>query len=203
MFGDTVINPKGWKQVTLKEVSVGKLSYGSGASAVEYDGNYRYVRITDITTTGNLNSDIKSPSEFDEKYLLNDGDILFARSGATVGKTFQYKQSYGKCLYAGYLIRLIPNRELVIPEYVFNYTKTSYYTKFIESNMKVVAQPNINAQQYGDLVICIPPLELQNEFAQFVQQVDKLKFEMEQVFKRLKDNFCFLESISRETILTV
>lgn len=189
MFGDPITNPKGWKQTALKEVAIGKLTYGSGASAVDYDGECRYVRITDITSTGDLNNDIKSPSEVDEKYLLNDGDILFARSGATVGKTLQYKEAHGKCLYAGYLIRLVPNREIVIPEYVFNYTKTDYYTKFIESNMKVVAQPNINAQQYGDLVICIPPIELQNEFAQFVQQVDKLKFKMEQSLVELENNF--------------
>ena len=176
MFGDPVINPKGWTQSTLRQIAKEKLSYGSGASAVEYDGKCRYVRITDITNQGDLSNDIKSPNEYDKKYILNDGDILFARSGATVGKTLLYKKIYGECIYAGYLIRLVPNKELVIPEYVFHYTKTDYYSNFIASNMKVVAQPNINAQQYGDLEIGLPPLELQNQFATFVQQTDKLKF---------------------------
>lgn len=88
MFGDPAKNDKGWKQTTLKEVAKGKLSYGSGASAVEYDGETRYIRITDITDNGELSEDRKSPSVVDEKYLLHDGDILFARSGATVGKHF-------------------------------------------------------------------------------------------------------------------
>ena len=179
LFGDPVENPYGWKQTTLKEIGIGKLSYGSGASACEYDGNIRYVRITDIDNSGNLNDDVVSPNLVDEKYILNDGDILFARSGATVGKSYRYRESDGKCLYAGYLIRLVPNTELVLPDYVFYYTKTSYYERFIESNMKVVAQPNINAQQYGDLTICIPPMELQKDFLDFVEQTDKSKYQCE------------------------
>ncbi len=176
MFGDPVENPYGWEQTTLKNVAIGKLSYGSGASACEYDGNIRYVRITDIDSSGRLNDDVVSPSVIEEKYILNDGDILFARSGATVGKSYRYRECDGKCLYAGYLIRLVPNTELVLPDYVFYYTKTSYYERFIASNMKVVAQPNINAQQYGDLTICIPPMKLQKVFLSFIEQTDKSKF---------------------------
>ena len=177
MFGDPVINPFGWEQVTLKEVAVGKLSYGSGASATEYDGKCRYIRITDITDSGELNNDVKSPDKYDEKYLLQEGDILFARSGATVGKTFRYsEEKHGKGLYAGYLIRLIPNKEKVIPDYVFYYTKTEYYASFVKKAQRAVAQPNINAQEYGDLTICVPPISLQKEFMEFVEQVTKLKF---------------------------
>ena len=124
---------------------------------------------------GELNDDIKSPNQVDEKYLLNEGDILFARSGATVGKTCCYKAKMGKAIYAGYLIRLIPNRKLVSPQYVYYYTKTGYYNMFIKNSQKVVAQPNINAQEYGDLVICVPPIELQNKFAEFVEKVEKTK----------------------------
>ena len=186
MFGDPVENPYSWEQTTLKNISIGKLSYGSGASACEYDGKTRYIRITDIDSCGRLNEDVVSPSIIEEKYILNDGDILFARSGATVGKSYRYRKSDGKCLYAGYLIRLIPNAELVLPDYVFYYTKTSYYERFIASNIKVVAQPNINAQQYGDLTICIPPMELQKEFIAFVEQVDKSKFEIKQSLEKLE-----------------
>ena len=177
MFGDPVLNPFGWEQTSLKEVAVGKLSYGSGASAAEYDGECRYVRITDITDNGELNDDIKSPDKYDEKYLLHDGDVLFARSGATVGKTFRYsEEKHGKSIYAGYLIRLIPNKEKVLADYVFYYTKTEYYVSFVKKAQRAVAQPNINAQEYGDLIICVPPIHLQKEFMAFVNQVDKLKF---------------------------
>ncbi len=186
LFGDPVENPYGWEQTTLKNIAIGKLSYGSGASACEYDEKIRYVRITDIDSSGRLNDDLVSPSVIDEKYILNDGDILFARSGATVGKSYRYRESDGKCLYAGYLIRLVPNTELVLPDYVFYYTKTSYYERFVESNMKVVAQPNINAQQYGDLTICIPPMELQKDFLTFVKQTDKSKLAVQKSLDKLE-----------------
>ncbi|MEJ9371045.1 restriction endonuclease subunit S, partial [Schinkia azotoformans] len=176
MFGDPLENPFGWEQVTLKDISKGKLSYGSGASATTYDGKTRYVRITDITDSGELNDDIKSPSIYEAIHALNEGDILFARSGATVGKTYCHNEKYGKCIYAGYLIRLIPDKEKVLPEYVFHYTKTDYYNNFVAINKRTVAQPNINAKQYGDLVICVPPLEIQNRFVELIHQTDKSKF---------------------------
>lgn len=180
MFGDPVTNEKGWNIKPLKNIAVGKLSYGSGASAIPFDGNIRYLRITDVNENGQLNNDVVSPSKYDNKYVLHDGDILFARSGATVGKTFRYSDTYGKCLYAGYLIRLIPDRTLVLPDYIFSFTKSQYYRRFIEKNMKVVAQPNINAQQYGDLDICVPPLSLQTRFAGFVAEIEAQKAQIQQ-----------------------
>ena len=148
MFGDPILNPMGWEQVTLKDVSIGKLQYGSGASATEYDGKVRYVRITDITDAGDLNDDRKSPDCFDEKYLLHHGNILFARSGATVGKTFCYDENkHEKAIFAGYLIRMIPDETKVLPVYVFYFTKTEYYGGFVANVQKAVAQPNINAQE--------------------------------------------------------
>lgn len=179
MFGDPVENPYNWEKTTLKDVATEQLSYGSGASAIDYDGKYRYIRITDIKKDGSLGDDIKSASEIDEKYILNDGDILFARSGASVGKTFYYSNKFGSCIYAGYLIRFIPNKNKVLPEYIFNYTKTEYYLSFINNAQRIVAQPNINAQQYGNLIISIPPIDLQNKFATFVQHVDELKSEVQ------------------------
>lgn len=175
MFGDPITNEYRWNVETLKDICIGKLSYGSGAAAVEYDGQTRYVRITDITDTGELTDDIKSPNVIDEKYLLNEGDILFARSGATVGKTIRYQSKYGRCIYAGFLIRLIPNLDKVIPEYVFGFTKSAYYEEFVKKTQRAVGQPNINAQEYGDLKICVPPLDIQRQFAAFVEQSDKSK----------------------------
>lgn len=167
-------------------VCIGNLTYGSGASACEYDGNIRYIRITDIKEDGTLNEEMVSPNVVDDKYFLNSGDILFARSGATVGKTYCHNELNGRCIYAGYLIRLVPDTAKVLPEYVFNYTKTGYYKDFISSNVKVVAQPNINAQQYGDLAICLPPIKLQKEFACFVKQIDKSKLNVQKSLDKLE-----------------
>ena len=187
MFGDPESNVKGLKITTLKDICVGKLAYGSGAAATDYDGNTRYIRITDITDTGDLNDDIKSPTTIDEKYLLKDGDILFARSGNTVGKTFRYKAEYGRSIYAGFLIRLVPNTTKVLPDYVFGFTKSVFYEDFVKKTQRAVGQPNINAQEYGDLQICLPSLEEQQQFAEFLKQSDKSKFELTQAISRIDD----------------
>ena len=186
MFGDPVLNEMGWDKCRLKDISEEKLAYGSGASAIEFSG-LRYIRITDIDTCGNLKPEKKSPSQFDEKYLLNTGDILFARSGATVGKTFLYsKKKHGPALYAGYLIRLIPNHSLVNPIFVYHFTKTKYYNDFIAKVQNAVAQPNINAKQYSELDFILPPLSLQDEFADFVAQVDKSQLAIQKSLEELE-----------------
>ena len=185
MFGDPILNEKGLKVVTLKDICVGKLAYGSGAAATDYDGTTRYIRITDITDTGELNNDVKSPNTIDEKYLLNDGDILFARSGNTVGKTFRYKAEHGRGIYAGFLIRLIPDTTKVLPDYVFGFTKSAFYEDFVKKTQRAVGQPNINAQEYGDLQICLPPLEEQKRFSEFMAQSDKSKFELQQAIEKV------------------
>ncbi len=186
MFGDPVENEKGWEVKKLGEIAADKLSYGSGASAIYYNGETRYVRITDITDNGELDNNMVSPSTIDEKYLLNDGDILFARSGATVGKTFLYTSKYGRCIYAGYLIRYIPDKDKVIPNYVFGLTKTQYYKSFIANNQKAVAQPNINAKQYGDLKIPLPPLPLQQTFAKRIEMIERQKGAITSAIKDLE-----------------
>ena len=150
------------KRYKLKELYLSKLEYGSGAAACEYDGKTRYVRITDIDNEGNLGTDVVSPNSVDDKYLLNDGDVLFARTGATVGKTYLYRSSAGRCIYAGFLIRVVPNQEIIRPDYLYYFTKSPQYKGFIQSSMKVVAQPNINAKQYGDLEFNVPSLEEQD-----------------------------------------
>ena len=186
MFGDPVENEKGWEVKKLGEIALEKMSYGSGASAVPYNQKIRYIRITDIDELGCLKKDIVSPNICEDKYLLSDGDILFARSGATVGKTFLFKSTYGSCIYAGYLIRLRPNTQIVIPEYIYHYTKTHYYRSFIESNQRVVAQPNINAQQYSSLKLPLPPLPLQQQFAARIEAIERQKQQVSETIKDLE-----------------
>ena len=179
MFGDPVENEKGWEVKKLKEIATEKLSYGSGASAVPFNTSVRYIRITDINEYGELKDEKVSPNIFEEKYLLAEGDILFARSGATVGKTYLHKRNKIPCIYAGYLIRLRPNEKLVLPNYVYYYTKSNYYKSFICANQRVVAQPNINAKQYGDLELPLPPLPLQHLFAHRIEQIEHQKSEVQ------------------------
>ena len=189
MFGDP--SESKYPVAKLSSLAIGKLSYGSGASAIDFDGQIRYVRITDIQEDGRLSPDAMSPSQFDAKYLLNDGDILLARSGATVGKTYLYDSNDGNAVYAGYLIRFIPNREIVLPEYIYHFTRSHYYKAFIASNAQAVAQPNINAQQYGNLNVCVPPISEQKAFA---EKIHFLESKRDMIWSSIKDTQILLYS---------
>ena len=183
---------KNFELKTLNDVSTIKGEYGSGASAGEFiEGQPRYVRITDIQEDGRLNNQsIASPKNEEniDKYVLKYGDVLFARTGATVGKTYKYNENDGYCIYAGYCIRFRLDLNICNPDYIYIYTKTDNYKKWVENKQRVVAQPNINAKEYGnDLKIPIPPIELQNKFADFVKQIDKQKFEIENSLKEMQE----------------
>ena len=188
---------KNFEFKTLNEVSTIRGEYGSGASAGEYiEGQPRYIRITDIQEDGRLDKNsLASPKNETNinKYILKYGDLLFARTGATVGKTYKYDENDGYCIYAGYCIRFRMNLEICNPDYIFIYTKTDNYKKWVENKQRIVAQPNINAKEYGnDLKIPIPPIEIQNQFAEFVKQINKQKFMIEKSLKEMEE---FKESL--------
>jgi type I restriction enzyme, S subunit len=193
MFGDPKLNKKNWKKQKLNDVCLRKGEYGSGSSAIPYDsGKPRYIRITDIRDDGSLNDDIVAPSNPDdyEKYRLNEGDILFARSGATVGKTYLHSEKNGYCIFAGYLIRFVPDTSKINPKFLFHFTRTQYYKQWVKSKQNTVAQPNINAKQYGEeLFIICPPLELQNRFAKIVEEIEAEKELLQKSMVELQNNF--------------
>lgn len=193
MFGDPKLNKKKWKKQKLNDVCLRKGEYGSGSSAISYDSDKpRYIRITDIRDDGSLNDDIVAPSNPDdyEKYRLNEGDILFARSGATVGKTYLHSEKNGYCIFAGYLIRFVPDTSKINPKFLFHFTRTQYYKQWVMSKQNIVAQPNINAKQYGEeLFIICPPLELQNRFAKIVEEIEAEKELLQKSMVELQNNF--------------
>ncbi len=174
MIGDPISNPMGWPTKTLGEVTIGKPQYGANASAIEWsEGKPRYVRITDITEDGSLSKNGVMSLDIDEwePYRLVPGDLLFARSGNTVGKTYLYRDEDGLCAYAGYLIRFKPNRDLVDPLYLFALTHTDYYRTWVEARKRVAGQPNINGQEYANLRIPYPSFPLQQQFARILEDV--------------------------------
>lgn len=141
-----------------------KPAYGASVSAVEgnRDTDYRYIRITDISDDGFLNDSWMTAEEIDNQYILNDGDFLFARTGATAGKTFLYKESVGKAIYAGYLIRFRTKDELR-PAYLDIYTRTHYYLEWVENYKKVNERPSLNANIFSDVLIPVPPTDIQDK----------------------------------------
>jgi type I restriction enzyme, S subunit len=179
-----------FEEIELGDKKICEISgeYGSGAGARNYDGRIRYIRITDIDENGNLKKELVSPSIIEEKYFLKQGDLLFARSGATVGKTYLHSSDKINYQYAGYLIRYRFN-EKIIPTYVYYFTKTPLYWGWINSRQKTVAQPNINAKQYSSLKIPLPPLPLQQKFADIVEKVEKIKEKQRQSRADLDEMF--------------
>ena len=178
---------KGYPIRTINEVSLGKGEYGAQSASTEYDPKRpRYVRITDINDDGTLNDDVVvsiNPDD-DKQYRLEYGDFMFARMGATVGKTYAFIS--GNQIFAGYLIRYKLNQKLINPRYLFWYTKLDEYWNWVKLNQSGAAQPGINAQKYGALQIPVPPIELQEQFAAFVEQTDKSKLAIQQSLEKLE-----------------
>lgn len=191
MFGDPITNEKGWKQVSLVDICKNTGVYGAGSSSMPKQlYRPRYVRITDILDSGDLNDDfvVSSNVEDDETYRLNVGDILFARSGATVGKTYLYRGNEAQ-IYAGYLIKFSLNILYVNPIFIFYITKNRSYKLWISKQIIGVAQPNINAQKYGKLPIILPPLPLQQQFASKIESIEKQKELIKQSLSEVQQLF--------------
>ena len=158
-----------------------------GASVAAKEGNpqtdYRYIRITDIDDYGDLNNDWKTAEMIENKYILKDGDVLFARSGATAGKTFLYRAEVGKAIYAGYLIKFTPREEMILPRYLIAFTHSATYLEWAKNIRGGTAQPNINAQQYSNLLIPVPTLDEQKkivaEVVKYEAEIAKAKAVMD------------------------
>jgi type I restriction enzyme S subunit len=164
--------PDGWKWVRLSEVCE-ICQYGYTAIASER-GNFPYIRITDIDDLGNFKQkDVKFINCDDDtyrKYALKNGDILFARSGS-IGRTFLYQGIPENAIFASYLIRFRINKDIADPMYVFHFTHSPEYYKFIEEIKHTVSQPNINAEEYKSLTIPLPPITEQRRIATKLQEL--------------------------------
>lgn len=167
-----------WPLVCLKRVSKYGPQYGANARAVSETGTKpRYIRITDITSDGRLRSDEIAEADLEDysSYLLQDGDLLFARSGNTVGKTYRYSKSHGLCVFAGYLIRFQINTEIAEPNYVFYFTRSQPYANWVIRKRRVAGQPNINGTEYSSLLLPLPPLSEQRRIVEILDVADALR----------------------------
>lgn len=125
-----------------------------------------------------------SPRKVEEKYMLLRDDLLFARTGNTVGKTYLHRS--GRMIFAGYLIRYRLNNKLMLPQFAFAYTHTNQYYDWVEKIKKVGAQPNISAAQYDSMPIPVPSMAKQIEFVSIAKQADKSKSYVRIAFKNLE-----------------
>ena len=155
------------RKIPLKELCIddewGK--YGIPASAEEYDNDKtRYLRITDISEDGELlNNDKKSVSAPDiDKYLLKEGDIVFARTGNSTGKSYYHEDKNGKLAFAGFLIKYSLDKAKVNPKYVKFFTITNEYKNWVKNLSVGSTRGNINAQTFGDCPISVPERKQQD-----------------------------------------
>ncbi len=167
----------------LGKVVHGKPQYGANAPACEFkDNGLRYIRITDINSNGLLKQEdkvgVSLSNDEAEKYLLTPGDVLFARTGNTVGKVYLHSEQNERCVYAGYLVRFKPDTKMILPDYLFLFTRSNYYKKWIDNTVRVGAQPNINGQEYSTLLILLPSIDLQKQLIDKSKKIESVKGEV-------------------------
>jgi restriction endonuclease S subunit len=176
-------------------IKLGKLlkinpQYGANERGVKRftETEPRYIRITDIENDGMLKEGLgKSAEVIEEQYFLNNKDVLIARSGNTVGKAYLHKkEKYNyECFFAGYMIRFILKKDLIIPEYFFIFTQSSFYHEWVSAIKRTAGQPNINAEEYKSLLIPLPPKEIQKKIVSLYDKAYNTKQQKETQAKEL------------------
>ena len=185
--------PDNWVWTTVSDISKSIL-YGVSESA-KSTGKYKLLRITDIQNN-QVDWDTVPFTNFDankaSSYILCNGDILFARTGATVGKSYLIKNLTQKTIYASYLIR-VQTFNLVIPEYVKLFFESDYYWAQIELNSVGIGQPNVNGTILGSLNIPLPPLSEQKRIVieierwlSLINVIEKNKVDLQTAIKQAK-----------------
>ncbi|MET1998671.1 restriction endonuclease subunit S [Enterococcus faecalis] len=164
-----------WEQCKLGDVA-DHFEYGLNASAIEYDGENKYLRITDIDDSSRkfIQNKLTSPNinvKEASNYILTVGDILFARTGASVGKTYRYDIKDGKVYFAGFLIRA-RIKDSFDSEFVYWTTLTDRYNTFIKIMSQRSGQPGINAKEYSSFNILIPSIKEQQKIGAFFKKID-------------------------------
>ena len=185
--------PAHWTLRRLKYVKQGPFQYGANEPALEDNRDWpRFIRITDLDDSGGLRDETfrSLAPNVAVPYLLRHGDLLLARSGATVGKAIRYRAEWGTACFAGYLIRLRPSSELV-PEFLEMFTKSQIYWEQVQLGQVQATIENVSAEKYGQFLLPLPPLEEQARIANFLDAkttaIDTLIAKQEQLLALLAE----------------
>ena len=168
-----------WFKECLNKVS-NSIEYGLNASAKDFDGIHKYLRITDIDESSRLfltdklsSPDVNFTIEDYENYKLQKNDLLFARTGASVGKTYLYRESDGEVYYAGFLIRA-RLRNSYDGNFIFQQTLTEKYKQFIEIISQRSGQPGVNGKEYGEWNVGMTTYHEQSAISSLFRTLDDL-----------------------------
>ncbi len=176
--------PTEWVVKKLSECCLVKGDYGINAPAVEFENNLPvYLRITDIDDNGNysLSKKVSVNDPNYKQFILNEGDIVFVRTGATVGKTYLYKPQDGILVFAGFLIRFRTNDNVLTKSHLKYFTETKHYWDWVKTISMRSGQPGINAEEYGSLLIPLPPLPEQKAITSVLSTWDDALHKTEQL----------------------
>ena len=169
--------PEEWESNSLEKCLETQPAYGIGAPAVPDRADLpRYLRITDISDDGKFHPN--PPSSVNHalsgRYLLKEGDITIARTGASTGKSYLYSKQDGNLVYAGFLIKISPNKETLSPAFLANYLKTQKYWKWIKQTSMRSGQPGISGRQLSLLQVPLPSIVEQRAIATALSDMDAL-----------------------------
>jgi type I restriction enzyme S subunit len=167
--------PRDWEVKKFSDVTLIKGDYGINAAAVEFDADLpAYLRITDIDDDGNFNSEKKKSVDNinSDNFYLNKNDLVFVRTGATVGKSYLYNENDGRLVFAGFLIRFRIDTSKANDYFLWSYTKSKPYWDWVKAISTRSGQPGINSSEYSSLNLPIPPLPEQQKIASILSTCD-------------------------------
>lgn len=178
-----------------------KPSYGINAPAVNYSETLpTYIRITDISEQGRFISENKKSVDHKDyqNYLLREGDFLFARTGASVGKTYLYDPKDGPLVFAGFLIKVKTDQEKLLPKYLSYFTQTSRYWSWVRTTSMRSGQPGVNGNEYSRMPIPVPSIKEQEKVILILSSIDEKIF----LNQKLKENLIHLKKGLMQDLLT-
>lgn len=185
--------PDGWEWHSVKKLSH-NIQYGHTAKA-ESNGNAKFLRITDIQD-GKIDWQGVPTVSLEEKeiskYALNDDDLIFARSGATAGKSILIKNAPKDAVFASYLIRIVPNKKDIIPEYLSYFFLTPAYWEVVGQNAAGAAQPNINGTKLSEFIVPVAP---QGEQKRIVEKLDALLTRIDTAIEHLQESVTMADAL--------
>jgi len=191
MFGDPILNPRGWKKAKLNDVCF-KITDGEHQNPEFIDRGIPMVMANNIRDTVDLKNckyiSQEDYNKFSKKCKPEIGDVLLVSRGATIGRCCENTEEKDFSLM-GSVILLKNNKKIIESKFLVNWFKHGGIKKVIYTTSSASAQQAIYMKDLKEKNIILPPIEVQNQFADFVKQVDKLKFEMEKSLKELEDNF--------------
>ena len=176
-----------WIKSNLGNISSNEM-YGMNSASKEYDGVNKYIRITDISETSNkfVPNPLTSPDgDLEEKFKLKNGDLVFARTGASTGKTYLYDEKDGNLYFAGFLIKF--NIDKAVPKFIFYNTLKNQYLNWVSVMSVRSGQPGINSNEYKKLPINLPSFDEQNKISTFLEHIDKKIELLEKKYKNYQD----------------